>query len=162
MLVSLREYRDTDLEKVLPIWNEVIEEGCSMPFEQPFDEKSMKEFLDSFLYLSVAVDERDIPIGMYTLNPNIPGRCNSIANCSYLVKKEYRGQHIGEMLVLDSLKQAKQHGFRLMQFNGVVDSNVHARNLYLRCGFTEVGFIPKGFRVKDGSYEDMHIFYKTL
>lgn len=66
------------------------------------------------------------------------------------------------MLVLDSLKQAKHYGFRLMQFNGVVDSNLHARHLYCRCGFIEAGIIPKGFRVKDGSYEDMHIFYKAL
>lgn len=162
MRYKVRKFHKEDLEIVLPIWNEVIEDGCSMPFEEFFTKETLSLFLESFLYLAVVVNEEDIPIGMYTLNPNYPGRCNSIANCSYLVKREFRGKHLGEILVFDSLDQAKKFGFRLMQFNGVVHSNIHARHLYQRCGFKELGIIPKGFRIKDGSYEDMHIFYKQL
>lgn len=67
-----------------------------------------------------------------------------------------------EALVLDSIRMGRELGFRYMQFNGVVDSNVHARHLYARCGFREVGVIPGGFRVKDGHYEDMHVMWRPL
>ena len=73
-----------------------------------------------------------------------------------------RGIHIGEKLVSDSLVKAKEHGFTLMQFNAVVASNIHARHLYERLGFIPLGIIPKGFRMKDGHYEDICPFYKEL
>lgn len=161
MNIVLRPYRKADCSEVLPLWNEVVEEGGSIPFEEPFTMASLQKLIDSCTDAVLACSDRKIE-GMYILEPNLFGRCDSIANATYIVRKESRGQHIGEMLVLDSLENAKRHGFRLMQFNGVVDSNIHARHLYRRCGFTEAGVIPKGFRVKDGHYEDMHIMYHWL
>ena len=55
-----------------------------------------------------------------------------------------RGLHIGEQLVLHSLKTAKALGFRVMQFNAVVATNIHARHLYERVGFQQLGTIPGG------------------
>ena len=62
----------------------------------------------------------------------------------------------------DCLIQGKQHGFRVIQFNAVVASNIHARNLYERLGFVPLGKIPKGFRMKDGHYEDICPYYREL
>jgi len=49
-----------------------------------------------------------------------------------------------------------------MQFNAVVASNIHARHLYERLGFIPLGIIPKGFRMKDGHYEDICPYYYEL
>lgn len=73
-----------------------------------------------------------------------------------------RGLHIGEKLVADCLTQGKKQGFKILQFNAVVASNVHARHLYERMGFTQLGTIPKGFRMKDGHYEDICPYYRAL
>lgn len=78
------------------------------------------------------------------------------------VAREIRGQHIGEKLVSDCLVQAKRLGFGLLQFNAVVATNVHARHLYERLGFVQLGTIPKGFRMKDGHYEDICPYYHEL
>lgn len=61
-----------------------------------------------------------------------------------------------------SLAQAKAPGFRVMQFNAVVASNCHARHLYERLGFVALGIVPGGFRMKDGSYQDICLYYHTL
>ena len=61
----------------------------------------------------------------------------------------------------DCLEQAKLH-FRLIQFNAVVDSNIHARHLYERLGFVTLGSVPKGFRMKDGHFEDIWLYYYEL
>ena len=65
-------------------------------------------------------------------------------------------------LVLDCLKEGKKHGFGVLQFNAVVATNLHARHLYGRLGFIQLGTIPKGFRMKDGHYEDICPYYKEL
>jgi ribosomal protein S18 acetylase RimI-like enzyme len=62
---------------------------------------------------------------------------------------------VGEALVRDSLKQAKAHGFTIMQFNAVVATNTRALRLYEKVGFTRLGVIPKGFRLPDGTYADI-------
>lgn len=161
MQITLRDYLPDDMEQILPVWNEIVEEGGSFPFEIPFTESSLQQLIDSHVSAVVACSPDEIE-GMYIMGPNLFGRCDTIANATYVVRRKSRGKHIGEMLVMDSLKNAKRHGFRIMQFNGVVDSNIHARHLYKRCGFTEAGVIPKGFRVRDGHYEDMHIMYRNL
>lgn len=69
---------------------------------------------------------------------------------------------MGEMLVLDSLRQAKKHGFGILQFNAVVENNTYARYLYEKLGFVQLGTIPNGFRMKDGHYENICPYYREL
>ncbi len=49
-----------------------------------------------------------------------------------------------------------------MQFNAVVESNTHARHLYEYLGVVQLGAIPGGFRMKDGSYKNICVYYHTL
>ena len=44
-----------------------------------------------------------------------------------------------------------------MQFNAIAESNKPALHTYKSLGFKEVGMIPQGFRLKDGSYSNMYI-----
>ena len=53
-------------------------------------------------------------------------------------------------------------GYRVLQLNAVVASNTHARHLYERLGFVQLGTIPGGFRRKDGHYEDICPYYHVL
>ena len=85
-----------------------------------------------------------------------------ICNASYAVSASRRGHHIGEKLVLDCLDKAKKLGFRVLQFNAVVESNIHARHLYERLDFIQLGTIPGGFRMKDGHYENICPYYHKL
>ena len=41
-------------------------------------------------------------------------------------------------------------------------SNIHARNLYERLGFKQLGVIPEGFLMEDGHYEDICPYYHEL
>ena len=121
-----------------------------------------KEFFAAQTYTGVALDEGGEVVGLYILHPNNVGRCGHICNASYAVSSRCRGRHIGEKLVLDCLAQAKEHGFGVLQFNAVVEGNVHARHLYERLGFTQLGTIPHGFRMKDGSFANICPYYKEL
>ena len=157
----IRQYEEKDLKQMIDIWNEVVEDGIAFPQEDLLDNTSGKDFFGSQSYTGVAEHEGKI-VGLYILHPNNVGRCGHICNASYAVSSECRGQHIGEKLVSDCLLKAREHGFRLLQFNAVVESNLHARHLYERLGFVQLGTIPNGFRMKDGHYENICPYYHTL
>lgn len=145
---------------MIVIWNEVVEEGIAFPQEECLTEMTGKDFFGSQSYCGVA-EETDSGkiVGMYILHPNNVGRCGHICNASYAVLSSYRGKHIGEKLVSDCIKQAHDIGFMVLQFNAVVASNLHARHLYERIGFLQLGTIPNGFRLKNGQYEDICPYY---
>ena len=152
--MNIRKYKQNDLNEIMKIWNEVVEEGIAFPQEDTLDMESAAEFFASQSFTGVAEENGKI-YGLYILHPNNVGRCGHICNASYAVSSEARGKHIGEQLVLDCLKKGKELGFRVLQFNAVVESNVHARHLYERLGFVQLGTIPGGFKMKDGHYENI-------
>ncbi|MBR5178774.1 MAG: GNAT family N-acetyltransferase [Lachnospiraceae bacterium] len=159
--MKVRNYTDKDLPDIIRIWNEVVEEGIAFPQEEFLNMESGAEFFAAQSYTGVAEEDGKI-YGLYILHPNNIGRCGHICNASYAVSSEARGRHIGEKLVTDCLKKGKELGFGVLQFNAVVESNVHARHLYERLGFIQLGTIPRGFRTKDGHYENICPYYHEL
>ena len=163
MSIKVREFNENDIQAANEIWNEVVEEGVAFPQEEFLTEKSGLEFFKSQSYTGIAYDEETCDIvGLYILHPNNVGRCGHICNASYAVKLAQRGKHIGEILVTDCLKKAKEIGYGILQFNAVVATNQYALKLYKKLGFVQLGVIPKGFRMKDGTYEDIIPHYHTL
>ena len=157
----IREYNTGDLPEMIKIWNEIVEEGAAFPQEELLDPVTGSEFFASQSYCGVAEDG-DSVVGLFILHPNNVGRCGHICNASYAVDSGQRGKHIGEKLVMDCMENAKRIGFKVLQFNAVVESNVHARHLYERLGFVQLGTIPNGFRMKDGHFESICPYYLEL
>ena len=163
MEIVIREYKEKDLTEMIHIWNEIVEEGNAFPQEELLDIESGADFFAEQPYTGVASDPQTGKIyGLYILHPNNIGRCGHICNASYAVSSQSRGLHIGEKLVLDCIEKGREHGFAVLQFNAVVATNIHARHLYERLGFIQLGTIQKGFRMKDGHYEDICPYYRVL
>ena len=161
MQITVRAYRPDDLPAMIRIWNEVVEDGMAFPQEELLDEKRGTEFFATQTYSAVAEVDGAV-LGLYILHPNNVGRCGHICNASYAVARASRGLHLGEALVSDCLRQGRAHGFGVLQFNAVVATNVHDRHIYERLGFTQLGVIPGGFRMKDGHFEDICPYYHLL
>ena len=163
MNIKVREFNESDIQAANEIWNEVVEDGVAFPQEECLTEKSGLEFFKSQSYTGIAYDEEtgDI-VGLYILHPNNVGRCGHICNASYAGKSTQRGKQIGEILVTDCLKKAKEIGYGILQFNAVVATNQYALKLYKKLDFVQLGVIPNGFRMKDGTYEDIIPHYHTL
>lgn len=161
--ILVRKYDPEDIDSMVAIWNEVVEEGIAFPQEECLGAVSGREFFDAQSHCGVAVETGSgRVVGLYILHPNNLGRCGHICNASYAVASDRRGLHIGEKLVKDCIEQAGKIGFRILQFNAVVATNTHARHLYERLGFRQLGTIPKGFRLIDGTYEDICPYYIQL
>lgn len=163
MNIEIRAYSKNDITGAVFIWNQVVEEGAAFPQMENLTEESGDAFFQEQSYTGVAYDAGTGEIvGLYILHPNNVGRCGHICNASYAVKKDIRGQHIGEKLVTHCMKTAGELGFRILQFNAVVSSNAPALHLYEKLGFVRLGVIPGGFLQKDGTYEDIIPHYRIL
>ncbi|MCI8736048.1 MAG: GNAT family N-acetyltransferase [Lachnospiraceae bacterium] len=161
--IMIRKYGAEDIPAMIEIWNEVVEEGIAFPQEDCLTVETGKAFFAQQSTCGVAEDtETGNIFGLYILHPNNIGRCGHICNASYAVASAKRGLHIGEKLVKDCMAEAGKLGFKVLQFNAVVASNVHARHLYERIGFRQLGVIPGGFRLKNGMYEDICPYYIEL
>lgn len=160
-MLEVRGYTPADVAEMIEIWNEVVRDGIAFPQEEELGLTSGTKFFGSQTHCGVAVGKGHV-LGLYILHPNNIGRCGHIANTSYAVSSTARGMGAGRALVEDSLAQAKLHGFRLMQFNAVVATNARARHIYESLGFVQLGTIPGGFRMPDGSYADICPYYHTL
>ena len=161
MSIVIRKYSINDLEEMTKIWIYVVREGKYFPQENGLSIKKAAAFFEEQTFTGVAEEVGEI-VGLYILHPNNIGRCGHIANASYAVKADQRGKHIGEKLVMHSLERAKESGFRIMQFNAVVANNKGAISLYKKLGFKELGIIPRGFKMDDGSFMDIVPFYLEL
>ncbi len=163
MEVVVREYGEQDVGAMVRIWNEIVENGQAFPQMETLDQQTAPAFFSGQSHCGVAeaAEIGDI-LGLYILHPNNVGRCGHIANASYGVASLARGQHIGEKLVSDCINKAKLLGFRILQFNAVVRTNIPARRLYEKFGFQQLGVIPGGFLMKDGHYEDICPYYRLL
>lgn len=161
MSIKIRAFKDEDIKAMAEIWNDIVEDGIAFPQTEKLTEDSAKEFFSSQTYCAVALSEDEV-VGLYILHPNNVGRCAHICNASYAVKKDKRGNHIGEALVKDCIQQGKECGFRILQFNAVVKTNHSARHLYEKLGFVPLGTIPNGFLMKNGEYEDIIPHYIAL
>ena len=156
MPFEVEPYTEKELHSAIKIWNEVVRSGIAFPQEEELDEISGDEFFKSQSFTGLA---RDTEIGeivaLYILHPNNVGRCGHICNASYAVRSDMRGRHVGKIIVTHCIKKAGELGFKILQFNAVVAENFSARKLYANLGFTELGKIPGGFRMPDGTFADI-------
>lgn len=159
--MEIREYEQKDLPNLTKLWNEITEDGVYFPGEEILSLEQATRMFAQQTAVMCAV-EGDELLGFYILHPNNVGRCSHVANASYGVAAHLRGKGIGRALVENSLKTAMEKGFRGLQYNAVVATNVSAIGLYESIGFKRVGKIRGGYRDKSGKYQDMYIFYYEL
>ena len=109
------------------------------------------------------VYERDGDVvGSYFIRPNHRGGGGHVANAGYATRPDSRGQGVARAMCEHSQGEAVGMGFRQMQFNFVISSNVGAVTLWQRCGFSIVGTVPEAFDHPRLGYVDAHIMVKRL
>jgi GNAT superfamily N-acetyltransferase len=101
-------------------------------------------------------------IGSANMYANREGGGAHIASASFMVDPAHHGHGTGRALGEYALAWARARGFRGMQFNAVVASNIRAVGLWKSLGFEIIGTIPEGFRHPTEGYVGLHVMYTRL
>lgn len=107
-------------------------------------------------------EEKGEILGTYYLRTNQPGGGAHVCNCGYMTSVAATGRGVARRMADHSLNRARERGFRAMQFNFVVSTNVRAIRLWESLGFAIVGRLPGAFRHPDHGYVDALVMYQSL
>ncbi len=101
-------------------------------------------------------------VGTYYIRPNQPGGGAHICNCGFITALSARGKGVARRMLDHALIEAKQQGYRAMQFNFVLASNQRALAIWQRNGFATIGRIPQAFLHPKQGYVDALILHRSL
>jgi L-amino acid N-acyltransferase YncA len=112
---------------------------------------------------TVFVAEQDGEVlGSYYLRANQNGGGDHVCNCGYMTAALASGRGVATAMCEHSLEYARSQGFRAMQFNFVVSSNLAAIHLWQKFGFATVGRLPEAFLHPTLGFVDALVLYRTL
>ena len=107
-------------------------------------------------------DQDGQTVGTYYLRANQLGGGAHVANCAYMTAGYATGRGVARSMCEHSLRYAREHGFRAMQFNFVISTNERAIRLWQDLGFEIVGRLPLAFLHPRGNYADALVMFQTL
>lgn len=108
------------------------------------------------------VEEDGELIGTYYIRANQAGGGAHVCNCGYMTKASATGRGVARLMCTHSIEHARARGFRAMQFNFVVSTNVRAVQLWESLGFTIVGRLPLAFNHPTQGYVDALVMFRSL
>jgi ribosomal protein S18 acetylase RimI-like enzyme len=79
-----------------------------------------------------------------------------------MVHPDARRIGYGETMCKHSIKEARKLGFKAIQFNMIVSTNIPAVRLWEKMGFEIVGTIPDAFNHSTKGYVDAYVMYRKL
>jgi len=101
-------------------------------------------------------------LGTYYLRANQLGGGSHVCNCAYITAAHAMGRGVARTMCIHSKEQARGYGFRAMQFNFVVSSNVRAVKLWQSLGFEIVGQLPAAFKHPVQGFVDAFVMFAPL
>ncbi|MDN5215389.1 GNAT family N-acetyltransferase [Fulvivirgaceae bacterium BMA12] len=161
-MIQIRKAGKKDYDGIWEIFESVIKTGDTYVFDPRTNKEALSKYWLAPHMKTYVAEEYGKLLGTYIIKPNQTGLGAHVANCSYMVHPNAQGKGIGKKLCEHSLENAKNLGFKAIQFNIVVSTNQAAVNLWKKYGFKIIGTIPKGFNHLTLGYVDAHIMYKEL
>jgi GNAT superfamily N-acetyltransferase len=110
----------------------------------------------------VVAEDSGVILGSAKMGPNRPGRGAHVATGSFMVDPAQEGRGVGRALGQYVVDWARRSGYRGIQFNAVVETNVRAVRLWQLLGFEIIGTVPGAFRHPDDGYVGLHVMYLDL
>jgi len=152
-----------DFAAVKEIFLHVVDEGETYSYERDtLTDAWIREYWLENVITTLVARVNGKVAGVCAIRVNRTGRGDHIANASYIVHHAHRGIGIGYALGQASLRAAAQKGYKAMQFNYVVSTNVKAVALWQSLGFAIIGTMPQGYRHSRHGLVDVYMMHRFL
>ncbi|NLU70118.1 GNAT family N-acetyltransferase [Streptomyces sp. HNM0574] len=162
--MHIREAEAADWPAVWPVFRTIAAAGdtYTYPVDMPEEEARALWMAPPPTRTVIAQDEDGTVLGTARMTRNHMGPGSHVAGASYMVDPAHAGKGVGRALCEHSLDWARSSGYRIMQFNAVVETNTHAIRLYEHLGFQTLGTLPEGFHHPTEGYVGLRVMYCVL
>jgi len=162
---TIREAGPEDWPGIWAILEPVVRSGETFTWDRDTAEDEARarwfKLAPGRTFVAVASDTGAV-LGTGELHPNQGGGGSHVANAGYMVHPAQAGRGLARALCAYSLDAARDAGFRAMQFNAVVESNVRAVAAWKSMGFEVLATIPEAFNHPELGYVGLHVMYRKL
>jgi RimJ/RimL family protein N-acetyltransferase len=158
----LRPAGSSDDDAIWSILEPTIRAGETYTLPPDMDREQALAYWFSSGHTVFIAEEGGEMLGTYYLRANQRGGGSHVCNCGYMTAATASGRGVATAMCAHSLEYARCVGFRAMQFNFVVSSNLPAIHLWQKFGFATVGRLPGAFLHPNLGYVDALVMYRTL
>jgi GNAT superfamily N-acetyltransferase len=159
----IREARDVDWRDIYPFFRSIVEKGETYAYPQGLSAREAEHlWMEQPPGLTVVAVQGDVIVGSAKMGPNRPGRGSHVATASFMVHPDHQGQAVGRALGNYVVAWAREHGYRSIQFNAVVETNDDAVHLWRSLGFTILTTVPEAFDHPEHGLVGLHVMYLAL
>ncbi len=163
--MTIRTARLSDLPEIVAIYNQAVAERFCTADLQPLAVEDRRGWFDEHdpdRYPLLVLERGAEIVGWATLGPWRAGRraLGTVAELSYYVAREHRGEGVGTLLVEHATERAREIGYEnlLALLFGV---NEVSLGLLRKAGFSEWGRFP-GIAVVEGARYDQVVWGRRL
>jgi L-amino acid N-acyltransferase YncA len=161
--VTIRPASDADWPAIWPIFRETVAAGETYAYPEDLTSEQARElWLEPPPGHAVVLEEDGVLLGTAKMGPNRPGRGDHVGTASFMVAPGARGRGVGRRLGEYVVAWHRDAGFRGIQFNAVVETNLAAVRLWQSLGFEIVGTVPGAFRSASSGYVGLHVMWLDL
>jgi GNAT superfamily N-acetyltransferase len=161
--VIIRTATDQDWLAIYPFFAAIVAGGETYAYPEglSLDEAKAYWFAEPPGHTVVAVDGEAV-LGSATMGLNRPGRGAHVATASFMVDPSRQGQGVGRALGSHVVDWARSQGYRSIQFNAVVETNLAAVHLWQALGFRILATVPEAFDHREHGLVGLHLMFRHL
>lgn len=160
--MKIRSAEARDYDAVWDIFHDIVSRGETYAFAPDMTRNQGLEAWVKKPTATYVAEVRSEIAGTYYIKPNQPALGAHVCNCGYMVASHLRGQGIATAMCEHSQVEARRLGFKAMQFNLVVSTNVGAVRLWQKIGFHIVDTLPRAFNHRTLDLVGAYVMYKWL
>lgn len=161
-MIEIKEASPEQFDEIWPIFQDVASDADSYPYMPNISKDEAKaQWFAPNAKIFIAYEEGK-PVATRYIVPNKTGLGNHVCNMGVMIDKNYRGRGIGRIMMEFGIQKAKELGFKAIQLNLVVCTNIASIRLCQQYGFNIIGTLPEAFFYKQEKYVDAFVLYKKL
>lgn len=162
MTLAVRPATADDEEAIWAILEPIIRAGETYALPRDMSRADALAYWLGVDRETFVTEEDGAILGTYYLRANQAGGGAHVANCGYATAASATGRGVATRMAQHSLALAPMRGFRAMQFNFVISTNVRAVALWERLGFATLCRLPAAFAHPALGDVDALVMFRTL
>lgn len=159
----VRDYTDSDWAGIWPFLRDILHDGETYCMPTDTTEDTARTWWTGKPNGRVFVaEDGGVILGTGEMHPNQAGGGSHVANAGFMVAPGASGRGVGRAIATRVIQAATDDGYRAMQFNAVVETNVGAVHLWESLGFRTLATVPGAFRHPTRGYVGLNVMFREL